>query len=194
LPQLTHKQYEERYGADDKDLASVRKFAEQHNLNVVRESAARRSVILAGTVADLNNAFGVNLKTYAYPGGTYRGRTGSVKIPANLASVIEGVFGLDNRPVAKRHGSAPQAAVGAARAFTGAELAKIYNFRKDLTAPARRSGSSSWEVGTGPPILTRISRNWVSPHRWCYPFPSTVAATRQAAPIATMRRLCSTSK
>jgi kumamolisin len=140
LPQLTHKQYEERYGADDKDLASVRKFAEQHNLNVVRESAARRSVILAGTVADLNNAFGVNLKTYAYPGGTYRGRTGSVKIPANLASVVEGVFGLDNRPVAKRHGSAPQAAVGAARAFTGAELAKIYNFPKGFDGTGQTIG------------------------------------------------------
>jgi kumamolisin len=140
LPQLTHKQYEERYGADAKDLASVRKFAEQHNLNVVRESAARRSVILAGTVVDLNKAFGVSLKTYAYPGGTYRGRTGSVKIPSKIAPVIEGVFGLDNRPVAKRHGSAPQAASGNVRAFTGAELAKIYNFPKGFDGTGQTIG------------------------------------------------------
>ena len=128
LPQLTHEEYEKSYGADAKDLALVSQFAKDNNLNVVRQSAARRTVILAGTVQDMNRAFGVNLKKYEYPGGTYRGRTGDVCIPASLASVIEGVFGLDNRPVAKRHSSGPQAATTGARAFTGAELAKIYNF------------------------------------------------------------------
>ena len=105
--QLTHEQYEDRYGADAKDLALVRKFAQENNFSVVRESVARRSVILSGTVVDFNRAFGVELKIYAYPRGTYRGRTGSVQIPAKLASVVEGVFGLDNRPVARRHSSLP---------------------------------------------------------------------------------------
>lgn len=49
LKQLTHEQYEARYGADTKDIALVRKFAKEYDLNVVRESVARRSVILAGT-------------------------------------------------------------------------------------------------------------------------------------------------
>ena len=128
LPQLTQAQYEEQYGADAKDLALVKKFAKDNNLNVVRESAARRSVILAGTVADFNKAFGVNLKTYAYARGTYRGRTGAIHIPADLAGVVEGVFGLDNRPVARRRSTMAHAAGDGARPFTGAELAKIYNF------------------------------------------------------------------
>ena len=59
LKQLSHEEFEGRYGADAKDLALVRKFAKENNLNVVRESAARRTVILAGTVQDLNRAFGV---------------------------------------------------------------------------------------------------------------------------------------
>jgi kumamolisin len=128
MQQLSHEQYEDRYGADAKDIALVRKFAKENNLNVVRESAPRRTVILAGPVADFNHAFGVSLKTYAYPNGTYRGRTGSVQIPAELAGVVEGVFGLDNRPVAKRHGSRPHAAGDGAQPFTAAQLAKIYNF------------------------------------------------------------------
>jgi kumamolisin len=127
LQQLTHAQYEQRYGADAKDIALVRKFAKEHNLNIVRESAARRSVILAGTVADFNRAFGVSLKTYAYPRGTYRGRTGFIQIPAELALVIEGVFGLDNRPVARRHSPRAHAASGA-QAFTAAKVAQIYRF------------------------------------------------------------------
>lgn len=128
LPQLTHAQYEARYGADPKDLALVEKFAQEHNLNVVRESAARRSVILSGTVTDFNQAFGVSLHTYAYPRGTYRGRTGSIQIPAELALVIEGVFGLDNRPVATRHSSRAHAAAGGAQPFTADKVAQIYNF------------------------------------------------------------------
>jgi len=127
LEQLTHEQYEERYGAAKKDLALVKKFAEENNLSVVRESVPRRSVILAGTVADFNRAFGVSLKIYAYPAGTYRGRTGPVQIPAQLASVVEGVFGLDNRPVARRHHSGSHAAANP-RPLTGAEVAKLYNF------------------------------------------------------------------
>jgi kumamolisin len=127
LPQLTHEQYEESYGANAKDLALVRKFAQENKLSVVRESAPRRSVILSGTVADFNRAFGVSLKIYAYPAGTYRGRTGPVQIPAKLAGVVEGVFGLDNRPVAKRHGSRSHAAANASP-LTGVEVAKLYNF------------------------------------------------------------------
>jgi len=140
LEQLTHEQYEERYGSDAKDLALVAKFATEYNLSVVRESAARRSVILAGTVANFNRAFGVSLKTYAYPNGTYRGRTGPVQVPVELATVIEGVFGLDNRPVAKRHSSSPHAVADGARPFTAAELGKIYNFPQGLDGSGQTIG------------------------------------------------------
>src|SRR5215472_12637617 len=140
LKQLTHEQFERLYGADAKDLALVRKFAKENNLNVVRESAARRTVILAGRVQDMNRAFGVTLTNYSYAGGTYRGRTGGVRIPADLESVIEGVFGLDNRPVAKRHSSAPQATANGARAFTGVELAKIYNFPRGFDGTGQTIG------------------------------------------------------
>jgi kumamolisin len=127
LKTLTHNQYEKLYGAGEKDLALVKKFAEEHNLSVVRESPARRTVIVSGTVADFNRAFGVSLNVYAYANGTYRGREGSIRIPAELSTVVEGVFGLDNRPVARRHHLRPRAADGA-QPFNGVQLAQIYNF------------------------------------------------------------------
>ena len=139
LKQLTHAEYAERYGADVKDLALVRKFAKGYNLHVVRESVSRRSVILSGTVANFNRAFGVSLQVYAYPEGTYRGRTGPVQIPSELGAVVEGVFGLDNRPVARRHGSGPRTAT-AARPFTAAEVAKIYNFPAGLDGSGQTIG------------------------------------------------------
>jgi kumamolisin len=127
VAQLTPDQYDDQYGANPEDIATVTDFATKHNLAVVRASVSRRSVILSGTVKDFNRAFGVDLKSYAYAEGTYRGRTGSIQIPVALAPVVEGVFGLDNRPVAKRHNSI-SAAINATQAFTGADLAKIYNF------------------------------------------------------------------
>jgi kumamolisin len=140
IEQLTHEQYGEHYGATAEDLDLVKKFARKYKLNIVRESAARRTVIVAGTVADMNRAFGVSLKTYAYADGTYRGRTGPVQVPADIAPVIEGVFGLDNRPVAKRQTSGPQAAANSARSFTGAELAKIYNFPEGFDGAGQTIG------------------------------------------------------
>jgi len=129
---ITHEEYEKNYAADGKDMAAVKKFAQRHNLYVVRESAARRTVILSGSVTDMNAAFDVDLQTYEYPGGTYRGRTGRIKVPAELKNVIEGVFGLDDRPVAKRHSiihhaAAPAAADGAV-SFNPNQVAAIYNF------------------------------------------------------------------
>ncbi len=130
VAQMTHEEFEQKHGADAADIARVRQFAQQHNLTVAREDAGRRSVMLSGTVKDFNAAFNQNLKTYAYAHGTYRGRTGSIQIPQELSGIVEGVFGMDNRPVATRHagGAKKNAAGGAPRPFTPVELAKIYNF------------------------------------------------------------------
>ncbi len=130
-PILTRQAYNARYGADPKDIARVRRFASAHHLTVVRASAPRRSVMLSGTVAEFNKAFHVDLHTYEYPGGTYRGRVGSIRVPSDLAPVVEGIFGLDNRPVARRHfriarSTARQA--NGAQPFNPPDVAKLYNY------------------------------------------------------------------
>ena len=127
--QYSHEELEARHGADPADIEKVRAFAAENNLTVVRADAARRSVILSGVVPDFNKAFSQNLETYAYESGTYRGRTGEIKVPAELDGVVEGVFGLDNRPVARRRVVARKKSTsGKPRAFSPPELAKLYNF------------------------------------------------------------------
>ena len=100
---ITREEFAKRYGAAPADLAAVKKFAETHGLSVVQEDASRRTVVLSGSVAQFNQAFGVDLQQFEYEGGSYRGRTGAVKLPPELDGVVEGVFGLDNRPQAKPH-------------------------------------------------------------------------------------------
>src|SRR5271163_2495355 len=100
---ISRDEFAKTYGAAPADFAAVKKFAEKHGLAVVQEDAARRSVVLSGTVAHFNDAFGVDLQQFEYDGGSYRGRTGAVQLPPELKGIVEGVFGLDNRPQAKPH-------------------------------------------------------------------------------------------
>ena len=133
---LSRAEFARRHGASRADLDAVREFAESHGLAVLEEHAGRRTLVLAGTVVQFNDAFGVELEHYSHPGGTYRGRTGPVQLPAELNGIIEAVLGLDNRPQARPHfrvkgcnarrRSRP-ARVGAS-SFTPPQLATLYDF------------------------------------------------------------------
>jgi kumamolisin len=100
---LSHEEFASAHGADPKDIEKVQSFAHQHGLDVVDIKVPQRRIVLSGTVASFSNAFGVYLARYEHPGGSYRGRTGPVHVPEDLAPIIEGVLGLDNRPQAWPH-------------------------------------------------------------------------------------------
>ena len=138
---MTHEEFTAAYGADPKDLAAIEAFAKAHGLTVTEVSPAKRSVVLAGTVEAFSKAFGVSLATYEYWGGTYRGRVGAVHVPVELAEIVQGVFGLDDRPQAKPHFRLLKeaATVGTSdrtnssrqlhnHSFTPTQLAQLYNF------------------------------------------------------------------
>ena len=100
---LSRDAFASAHGASAADRAAVKAFAHAHGLSVVQEHAARRTIVLSGTVAQFDQAFGVELKRYDYPGGSYRGREGTIQIPEELGAIIEAVLGLDNRPQARPH-------------------------------------------------------------------------------------------
>jgi kumamolisin len=133
---LSRAEFARRHGASRADLDAVRDFAEAHGLAVVEEHAGRCALVLAGTVAQFNDAFDVELRQFSHPGGTYRGRTGPVHIPAELDGIIEAVLGLDNRPqasphfrVTARHARArSRPARAGAASFTPVQLAALYDF------------------------------------------------------------------
>jgi len=130
---LSRKEFEQRHGADPDSIARVESFAREHKLAVKEKSPGRRTVILSGTVTAMNEAFGVELKEYEHPGGRYRGRTGSIQLPAELQDVVEGVFGLDNRPQAKphfrrRHGRAGVRAADDSPSYTPLQVASLYKY------------------------------------------------------------------
>jgi kumamolisin len=133
---LSRVEFAHSHGASRADLDAVREFAEAHGLAVVQEHAGRRTLVLAGTVAQFSDAFDVELHHCSHPGGTYRGRTGPVNIPTGLSGIIEAVLGLDNRPQAEAHfrmqttkgTRRSRPAHAGAAAFTPVQLAAIYDF------------------------------------------------------------------
>ncbi len=136
---LTHEAYAAAHGADPADLAKIETFARERHLVVLESSTARRSVFLSGTAAAFAEAFGTTIEHFEHDGGTYRGRAGSLTVPSDLAEVIEGVFGIDDRPVAKPHFQryTPSPSIGiqahtAGSSFTPPELARLYNFPTGL--------------------------------------------------------------
>jgi kumamolisin len=138
---LSREAFAAQHGASEDDIAKIRAFATRYGLEVVSERPDRRSVFLAGTAQALSKAFGVQLNRYQSEKTTYRGRTGTIQIPADLEGIIEGVFGLDNRPQAQPHFRRRKDAAGGVRAhaagisYSALEVAQAYNF------PAQTDGT-----------------------------------------------------
>ena len=89
---LSRAQLRSRHGADPRDIAVVTAFAKEHGLVVIEAVAAERKVVLEGTAAEVSAAFAVTLQRYVLGDRTYRGRTGTVSVPAALGGVVEGVL------------------------------------------------------------------------------------------------------
>jgi kumamolisin len=128
---LSHEQWVEIHGADPSDVEKVREFAGEHDLTVEDpgpDDRARRRMRLTGRLGALIEAFGVrDIATFRHPdGSSYRGRRGKLTVPSELAPIIVGVFGIDDRPQAKPHMRSAPAEAPAGR--TPIEISEIYHF------------------------------------------------------------------
>jgi kumamolisin len=137
LPQdrhyMTREELAQQYGSDPAAVEQIEKFAAAHNLVVTRDEAASARMGLAGTVANVNAAFGVELFDYSRPDAdNFHARTGPISVPAGLGDAITGVFGLNNHRVLRRTRRAVHASATVSTParpwFIPTELATIYGF------------------------------------------------------------------
>jgi kumamolisin len=132
---MSRADFENTHGADPADLNQIKKFAQEFGLKVHETGTelARRTVMLSGTVANLQKAFNVELKEYSHPKGNFRGRVGAISVPTEYADIITGVFGLDNRPQVEPHfRRLPETpgikAHSATASFDPNEVAQLYDY------------------------------------------------------------------
>ena len=148
---LSRDQFRDLFGADPADIVQIENFAHRYGLTVLEASIAERKVRLSGSASSMKVAFGTNLKRYSIDKVRFRGRIGTISVPQDIHPLIEGVFGLDNRPQARPHfrfrplkrgsrkqlkkkGLKPQDA-GGSTSYTPLDVAKLYQF------PARLDGT-----------------------------------------------------
>jgi kumamolisin len=151
---LTREEFARLHGASSADLEKIRTFAAEYKLKVVSEDRASRTVKLSGTVQAFNEAFGVALRRYEQSSRSYRCRTGNLTIPADLEPIVQGVFGLDNRPQAKPHFRLRKVqlsvnARAAAVSFSPLQVAKAYGFPAGTNATGAGQCIAVVELGGG---------------------------------------------
>ncbi|MGZ4272529.1 MAG: S53 family peptidase [Solirubrobacteraceae bacterium] len=188
LPQVTpgqsmsREELERVYAASTEDMDAVASELKGYGLEELDRAPSARSMRVTGSAAQMDAAFRANLGVYRRANGVeFRGREGELQIPAGLNGVVTGVFGLDQRRVARRvpgippyQGTAAQVAEGA---LTPSDLEERYRFPageaegqtvaiaefggayfpSDLTAFCREQGRPEptvRQVGLGVPVLT----------------------------------------
>jgi kumamolisin len=130
---LTREQIGDAYGSSKADIDKVIESLGKFGLEPVNRDQAMltRTVRFRGTISEMEEAFQVKLFNYAHDTESYRGRVGAVHVPAGLKDIVVGVFGLDNRRVARRshtiRGAARLASVPSAW-YIPSQLATHYNF------------------------------------------------------------------
>ena len=133
---LLHGAYAELYGALPEDVEAVEAFAAGHGLELSEPNLAMRTVMLSGPASALARAFRVGLtQNLALDGVTYRVRSGAILLPARIARIVEGVFGLDDRPQASPHfrlGGRPSRRTAAPAGFLPTEVAALYRFPQQV--------------------------------------------------------------
>ena len=109
------------------------RWATASGLQVTFEDPATRRVMLRGSVGQLARAFEVDPQRYRWeqPDGRsveYRGHDGPVHLPSHLDGVVAGVFGLDDRPIARPHLSSLDDGRSAVFAYDPSQIATLYDY------------------------------------------------------------------
>src|SRR4051812_15260334 len=161
LPAERRAAHTAAFGADQADLDAVTGFAREAGLTVEAADAARRTVTVSGTAAQVSAAFDVALASFEHDGVAYRGREGALHVPAALVDVVEAVLGLDNRPQART------------RLHRGSPIAE-----EDLPGPA--AGGAHHALAAAAPAPAPL---WTSQIAHLYDFPTGVTGTGQTIAV-----------
>jgi kumamolisin len=101
---LTRDEAVKKHGASAADIEAVVKSLTSYGLAVIDKDPATRSVKLSGPVERMEAVFKTHLFRVKHGDHLYRGRVGELSVPAELHGIVEGVFGLDTRPmIRQRH-------------------------------------------------------------------------------------------
>jgi kumamolisin len=180
---MSREELERVYASSSEDMDAVAAALRGYGLEELDRAPSARSMRVVGSAAQMDAAFAANLGVYrSADGAQFRGREGELQVPTRLEGIVTGVFGLDQRRVARRVPGIPRyqgtAADVAEGALSPSDLEERYRFPAgeaegqtvaiaefggayfpdDLAAFCREQGRpvpTVRQVGLGIPVLTQ---------------------------------------
>jgi kumamolisin len=128
---ITPTDFLSRFSPSQSDVDAVRQHLESHGLTTKRVSDNRVLVQATGTVAQIEEAFAININVYKVGTETHFSNDRNPSVPSSLKDVVESVTGLTSLETmhqASNFEPVPPSTV----IYTPPELATIYNFPSRL--------------------------------------------------------------
>jgi kumamolisin len=149
--QLTRAEFADQYAADPAAFEQLRQFAAEHGLAVdeANSSLERRTLVLIGSAAQMQQAFQIELQEVDHDGDHYRVAKGPISLPGTYTVLVDAVLGLDTRPQARAHlrrlkdlarGTAVRPAAAGAQGYLPRQVAQFYNFPLTLDGTGETIG------------------------------------------------------
>ncbi len=154
---LTAKQFGERYGLAQKDLAAITRWLESHGFTVNLIYPSRVLIDFSGTAGQVGEAFHSEIHNLEVNGKKHIANMSDPRIPAALAPAVVGVVSLNNfmpHPLIKPRPAYTFAGCGSITgsdcyALVPADLATIYNLNPLFTAGYSGQGQTIVAVEDG---------------------------------------------
>jgi len=127
---LSRREFYEASAPSKDAVTKIKNFALSRGLTVDQTRSDRNSIVLSGYSEAFEKAFGIKLMLYNGPVGVYRGYIGNLDVPSELAPLILGVFGLDNRTIAHPYFTISKKSTGIT--YTPQQIARFYDFPEGL--------------------------------------------------------------
>jgi subtilase family serine protease len=104
---LSAAQYHAQYDPTSASLNLVKKWLGDDGLSATSVEPSRRYLVVSGTVASAQHAFGVAIDRYDHDGRQVQANATALTVPTAIAPSILTVTGLDTTPRIVKHDSAP---------------------------------------------------------------------------------------
>jgi subtilase family serine protease len=154
---ITPTDFLTRFSPSQSDVDAVRQHLESHGLTVKTVSDNRVLVQTTGTVAQIEDAFAININVYKLGAETHFSNDRNPSVPSSLKDVVESVTGLSS--LETMHHASNFAPVPASTVtYTPLEIASIYNFPSLLNT---FHGKTVYD-GTGETIAIAIAYTYLT--------------------------------
>jgi uncharacterized protein (TIGR03437 family) len=145
---LTPEQYAARFGSSDADVARIRAWAESQGLRMTNLGRSRTFLSFSATARQVQTAFHTRIHRYNVNGRTHFANATDPSIPAALADIVAGVWGLnDFHPKPHLKMPSPQMNSAGRHFLAPDDFATIYNVAPLYSAGIDGTGQSIVIVG-----------------------------------------------